>query len=143
MANLSAGSGTLKSGTRLLSLDGGEARKLAAGHVDPLTLLEAEPAAGTVEECRAVAVKRLVARCGALEELSVLVGQSGGKLSGLAALEPGDDRVLEGEFDQIKREVPCDECQLRVQRAGFQDNYKSGSRPKRFPPSLLRCRGRG
>lgn len=82
--------------------------KLVLGHRDLGTALE--PVGSTTEERGTVRVHGLVAGGSALE-----AGLGGGvesrgssSLGGLALLEVLDDSGLEGELDQVEREVPDD-----------------------------------
>jgi len=95
---------SLESGTRLLSLDGGESLQLVLGHVDLLSTLEL--VGGSRDEVGSVGVERLVSRSSSGKSFSFGIDNGGGSSIGLSLLEVLDDGELHGVLDQVEREVP-------------------------------------
>jgi len=91
----------------LLSLDGSKPGQLVLAHVDLLALLETGTVQSTRQEAGTVGVQRLVSGSSS-PNAGVNVGVGDGGLSGLSLLQPGNDRVLEGELDKVHRQEPDD-----------------------------------
>lgn len=85
---------SLESGTRLLSLDGGESLQLVLGHVDLLSTLEL--VGGSRDEVGSVGVERLVSRSSSGKSFSFGIDNGGGSSIGLSLLEVLDDGELHG-----------------------------------------------
>jgi len=96
--------GSLESGSGLLSLDARESLELVLRHRDLCSALESVDLSG--EEVGSVRVERLVSGSSSRESLSMLVDKSGGDGSSLSLLEVGNDGLLEGKLDKIQGEVP-------------------------------------
>jgi hypothetical protein len=99
-----SGSSSLKSSTRLLSLDGRESLQLVLGHVDLLSSLEL--VGGSRDKVGSVRVEGLVSGSSSGQSFSRLVDEGGGNSGSLSLLEVLDDGELHGVLDEIHGEVP-------------------------------------
>jgi len=90
----------------LLGLDRREPGELVLRHRDLGVALE--PVGSLAEESGSVGVERLVSRSGSLKPLSRRVDEGRWVESSLPLLEVSNDGPLEGELDEIEREVPND-----------------------------------
>lgn len=93
----------------MLGLNRGESVELVLGHVDLLSLAQTDSVDASRQPRGSVGVQGLVSRLSSSDGRTGGVDRVGeGSLSGLSLLESLDDGELEGELDQVEREVPDD-----------------------------------